>query len=190
VVLWPATGSPVVVGTLWRIDADATAAGGLRLTNPDAGVPKIADPAALPGSYVEVRFHADQGKAYHVWLRMKPTLNDWANDSVHVQFSDAVDALGGALARIGTNASFWFSLEDDFGAGVNEWGWQDNAFGTGMLGAHVRFAATGEQVLRFQQREDGIMIDQIVISAGTYLTTSPGALKNDATILPRQPATP
>jgi hypothetical protein len=28
-------------------------------------------------------------------------------------------------------------------------------------------------------------IDQIVLSAGRYLTTSPGAAKNDTTIVPR-----
>jgi hypothetical protein len=36
-----------------------------------------------------------------------------------------------------------------------------------------------------QVREDGIGIDQIVLSAGRFLTASPGALKNDSTILAR-----
>ncbi len=35
-----------------------------------------------------------------------------------------------------------------------------------------------------QGREDGISIDQIVLSPSTYLFTSPGALKNDNTVLP------
>jgi hypothetical protein len=190
VVLWPGTGSPVIIGNQWRSDPDGLAAGGMRLTNLNAGVPKIVVPAASPSSYVEVRFAADKDKPYHIWLRMSATANDWVNDSVHMQFSDAVDATGAPIARIGTTSSLWFSLENDFSAGLNGWGWQDNAFGTGALGAHVQFAATGEHVLRFQQREDGIMIDQIVISAVKYLTTSPGMLKSDSTILPKQPVVP
>jgi hypothetical protein len=46
--------------------------------------------------------------------------------------------------------------------------------------------ATGRfQTIRIQRREDGISIDQIVLSRVTYLARSPGATKNDATILPR-----
>jgi hypothetical protein len=34
-------------------------------------------------------------------------------------------------------------------------------------------------------REDGFSIDQVVLSADRYLNASPGALKNDTTILPK-----
>jgi len=34
-------------------------------------------------------------------------------------------------------------------------------------------------------REDGLSIDQIVLSPSTYLNAAPGALKNDNTILPK-----
>ena len=37
--------------------------------------------------------------------------------------------------------------------------------------------------IRVQSREDGVMIDQIVLSANKYKTTRPGGVKNDATIL-------
>jgi hypothetical protein len=37
--------------------------------------------------------------------------------------------------------------------------------------------------IRVQTREDGVMIDQIVLSANKYKTTRPGGVKNDATIL-------
>jgi hypothetical protein len=40
--------------------------------------------------------------------------------------------------------------------------------------------------MRIQVREDGVQIDQIVLSAGRYLTTPPGAVSNDATIVPKQ----
>jgi hypothetical protein len=34
-----------------------------------------------------------------------------------------------------------------------------------------------------QQREDGAIIDQIVLSPADYLTTAPGARRNDTTII-------
>jgi hypothetical protein len=37
--------------------------------------------------------------------------------------------------------------------------------------------------MRIQTREDGLSIDQIVLSPATFINTAPGALKNDNTIL-------
>jgi hypothetical protein len=37
--------------------------------------------------------------------------------------------------------------------------------------------------MRIQQREDGLSIDQIVLSPDTYLSASPGPTKHDRTIL-------
>jgi hypothetical protein len=39
--------------------------------------------------------------------------------------------------------------------------------------------------VRIQTREDGLAIDQIVLSPSRYLTKSPGSLKNDTTIVTR-----
>jgi len=49
------------------------------------------------------------------------------------------------------------------------------------------YFTAGPQTIRIQGREDGISIDQIVLSPDTYLTTSPGATKNDTTILSKTP---
>jgi hypothetical protein len=54
------------------------------------------------------------------------------------------------------------------------------------MGPVIYFAATGPQTIRIQQREDGLSIDQIVLSPSTWLNTSPGALKNDATVIGKQ----
>jgi hypothetical protein len=75
------------------------------------------------------------------------------------------------------------NLEDCSGCGLASWGWQDNGWGVGVMGPVVRFADDGPQILRVQTREDGLSIDQIVLSPSTYLDMSPGALKNDTTIL-------
>ncbi len=73
------------------------------------------------------------------------------------------------------------SIEEGSGAGLSGWGWQDNGYSS--LGPLIYFASSGSQTIRIQQREDGLSIDQIVLSAGAYLSAAPGASKNDSTIL-------
>jgi hypothetical protein len=104
---------------------------------------------------------------------------------VHVQFSDSITASGIAFARIGTTQSAEVNLEDCSGCGLSGWGWQDNGYGVGVMGPDIYFATTGSHTIRIQVREDGFGIDQIVLSPSTYLTNSPGALKNDTTIVPK-----
>jgi hypothetical protein len=65
---------------------------------------------------------------------------------------------------------------------VSGWGWADNGYGT--LGGPVYFDSSGVQRIRIQQREDGLRIDQIVISADAYASTAPGSRKGDNTIVP------
>ena len=89
------------------------------------------------------------------------------------------------MFRIGTNAAATINLEDCSGCGLAGWGWQDNGYGSGVLGPLIYFAASGPQTLRIQVREDGFGLDQIVLSPDRYLTTAPGALKNDTTVLGR-----
>ena len=43
--------------------------------------------------------------------------------------------------------------------------------------------AGGRQQIHIQTREDGVSVDQIVLSSKTYLTARPGKAKNDTTIL-------
>jgi hypothetical protein len=182
IVLYAAK-APVIAGT-WSVVADTTAAGGSRLQNLNAGAAKIAVPLASPGSYFELTFNAAANTPYHLWIRGKATANSYANDSVHVQFDNSVDASGAAVYRIGTTTSTEVNIEDCSGCGLSGWGWQDNAYGAGLKGSNIYFAASGTQRIRVQVREDGLGIDQIVLSPATYLTSSPGALKNDATLLP------
>jgi Bacterial Ig domain len=168
----------------WIVTPDASAAGGARLQNPNLGAAKIATPLAAPASYFELTFNADAGIPYRLWLRGKAQNDDYANDSVAVQFDHSVDAFGAATARIGTAAAETVVLENCSGCGLSGWGWQDNAYGVGALGPAIYFSQSGSQRVRIQVREDGVGLDQIVLSAGNYLTTAPGATKNDTTILP------
>jgi hypothetical protein len=134
-------------------------------------------------SYFELAFTADAGKAYRLWVRSIAQNDFYYNDSFYVQFDGTVDAMGTPVDRIGTTSATAIVLEDCGGCGEEGWGWQDNGYGTGVLGPLVYFARSGPQRLRIQVREDGIGIDQLVLSAVKYVTRAPGALKNDTTVL-------
>jgi hypothetical protein len=172
-----------VLAGAWRTVADAAAASGARVWHPNAGAPKLNTPLASPINYFEITFEAQAGVPYRLWLRAHAEANYWGNDSVFVQFSGSVTASGGAANRIGTTGAIPYVLEDCSGCNVSGWGWQDNGYGIGVLGPLVYFAQSGLQTMRVQGREDGISIDQIVLSPWLYLSTAPGAVRNDATIL-------
>ena len=161
----------------FKLTPDVTAAGGSSLWLMDKSLAKVSTAAAAPAHYAEFTFYAEAGRPYRLWLRGKAERNSYANDSVHVQF----DAVSSAL--IGTTGSMVVNLEDDATLGVSGWGWQDNGWGVDVLGPEVVFTRTGLQTMRIQNREDGLMIDQIVLSPEQFLMTSPGLLKNDTTIL-------
>ena len=97
--------------------SDATAAGGLRVHNPDAGAAKLANALPSPGSYLELQFTAQAGVAYRLWIRGKAQDDSPYNDSIFVQFNDSVDSQGTATSRIGTSNSEVINLEDCFGCG-------------------------------------------------------------------------
>jgi phosphatidylserine/phosphatidylglycerophosphate/cardiolipin synthase-like enzyme len=169
----------------WRRESDGTAAGGVRVRHPNVGAAKQTTPLASPTHYFELTFNAEAGKAYRIWIRGKGDSNYWANDSVFAQFDKSVNSSGSAMWRIGTTSGTDINLEECSGCGLSGWGWQDNGWGVGVLGPVVYFSSTGTQRLRIQTREDGLSIDQIVISPSQYLNQAPGAAKNDNTIVPR-----
>jgi hypothetical protein len=169
----------------WQIEIDPFAAMGRKLRNPNNGAAKVSSPAATPADYVEFQFYAQAGVNYRLWLRGRADNDNWANDSVFVQFSDSVDSGGAAVWRIGSPGGTAVNLEDCSGCGIKGWGWQDNGYGAGVLGTPVRFAADGTHTLRVQRREDGFAFDQIVLSSSRYFTSAPGPLKAASTVLPR-----
>jgi phosphatidylserine/phosphatidylglycerophosphate/cardiolipin synthase-like enzyme len=187
IVLYPGKAS-VRRGT-WEILSDSSAAGSARIHQPDAGVAKVLAPLASPSNYFEMSFNAQAGVPYQLWFRSKADNNSYLNDSVWVQFTNSVDGTGTPAWRIGTTGGFWIGLEECSGCGVQGWGWHDNGYGVGVRGAPVYFTSTGVQTIRIQQREDGISIDQLLLSPAKYRTSSPGATKNDTVILPESGGT-
>ena len=83
-----------IVGTRWTRVQDAGASGGKALRNPDRGDAKVATAAAVPASYVDVRFYAAAGVPYHLWFRMRAEGDSHLNDSMFRQFSGAVNSQG------------------------------------------------------------------------------------------------
>jgi hypothetical protein len=171
----------------WSLVADDTAAGGRRMSQPDRGAPKLTTPQASPANYFEFTFNAVSWRPYRLWLRGKAQNNHYANDSVYVQFSGSIDDAGGPIYRIGSTSATTVVIEDCSGCGLSGWGWQDNAYGTGALGPTIQFSHDGPQRIRIQTREDGLSIDQVILSSETYLSRRPGAAKNDTTIVPKPP---
>jgi hypothetical protein len=170
----------------WQLADDATAADGLRFWNPDAGAPKLSAPLANPADYIDIWFTPDPTLEYKLWIRGKAEGNNWANDSVFVQFSDASDGAGNAVYRMGTTSGLAVNLEECSGCGVSGWGWEDDGWGAvDKPGVLLRFPKPDWQRIRIQRREDGFSFDQIVLSAQKYKTQRPGTAKNDDTILDR-----
>lgn len=178
-----AASTATVVSGAWRVLPDATAAGGSAVGHADAGVAKLAAPLASPVNFVEITFDADAGTPYRLWLRARADRDYWANDSVFVQFNQSLNAAGAVAFRMGSTDALTVNLEDAADAGVSGWGWQDTGYGAGVLGPLVKFETAGTQTIRIQTREDGVRVDQVVLSAVKYLSAAPGSLKNDATIL-------
>jgi hypothetical protein len=169
----------------WTAVADSTAADGERYVEPNRGAPKSAAPLANPTNYLWVEFVADPNLTYKLWVRGKAEGNSWANDSIWMQFSGATNTAGTALFRTGTASGLAINLETCSGCGLSGWGWRDERWGPTLNAEPVllRFPQGGSQSIVIQSREDGMSVDQIVLSAEKYRTAAPGTAKNDNTIV-------
>jgi PLD-like domain len=183
VVIYASDVTPANIHGTWSQVADATAAAGIKLTNPDAGA-AVVDPAfPAPTNYFDASFQAAGGTRYRVWLRLRAIGNSKFNDSVFVQFSDSTDSGGNAIYRTGTTGALLVNLAtDSTGSSLQGWGWQRNAYWLSDTG-DVWFQNSGSHTIRVQVREDGAEIDQIVISPLIYATNPPGPVSNDNTIV-------
>jgi PKD repeat protein len=164
----------------WRRVGSTQSPAGQALASVQRGV-QTDTALANPANYFEATFQPVAGTPYRLWLRMKA--GSTADDSVWVQFTGSVDAQGKPLWRAGTTAARPVVLEDCKGCGVSGWGWQDAAPWI-TAPSIVRFSSSAPQTIRVQSREDGVLVDQIVLSPATYMKEAPGAPSNDGTTLP------
>jgi hypothetical protein len=182
-VLLPANSFGEFHGAWQRVE-DPTGSWGARMWHPDAGVPKLTTALANPTDYFDLGFVADPTQDYKLWIRMKADGDHWANDSVFVQFTGAKDAAGNPIYEIGTTSALAVNLEECSGCGESGWGWEDDGWGAvNRNGVTLRFPEGGVQAIRIQTREDGVSIDQIVLSSEKYKGSRPGTAKNDTVTL-------
>ena len=152
------------------------------MSSGDYGWSSTDAPRSNPGDYFEATFSAQAWTFYRVWLRMRATGDSKWNDSVWVQFTDAVTDSGNPVYRIGSSSALLMNLEPCGGCGVSAWGWVSGTWWMPQETA-IRFTTDGTKTVRIQTREDGVEIDQIVLSPSTYLDGAPGSSSNDGTIL-------
>ncbi len=171
----------------WFVANDSSAAGGQYVGSTDYGWGTTDAPIAQPNDYFEVSFDAPANTPYHVWFRLRASGDSKYNDSVWVQYSDAMSG-GNHVYAIGSASALDVNLERCSGCSEAGWGWQDGAYWLSQANV-VQFATTGSHTLRVQIREDGVQIDQIVLSPSTWLSSSPGAQTNDTTIVPQATTT-
>ena len=168
----------------WSKQSDSTSPGGIKLQTTDLGVSNTASPLAAPVDYFDATFTAIAGQQYTLWLRLKALGNNKFNDAVWVQFSGA-SANGGTIYSIGSTSGLLVNLAtDSTAASLSNWGWMHGAYWL-MQTTTFTFPAGGTQTIRVQVREDGVQLDQIVLSPNIYRTNSPGAVSNDTVIVPK-----
>ena len=168
----------------WTTASDATAAHGVTVRTADAAVASISGPLESPTDYVDVSFDAQAGVPYTLWLRLRSLNDSKYNDSVWVQFSDAV-ANGAPAYLLGTGSGLLVNLATDVtGLSLKDWGWQNSAYWLSQPTA-VTFPSGGAHTLRIQVREDGVSLDQIVLSPSRFVDSAPGSVTSDSTVVPR-----
>ena len=185
-VVWASSGAP---HGRWQWVQDSTSPDGNRLWDPDAGAPKLNAALASPTSYIDLWVLADPSQTYKLWVRLKAQNDSWANDSIFVQFEGGAQVGAQTRYAIGTTDALDINLEECSGCGLSGWGWRDERWGAARTSAPVllRFPTAGYQRVRIQTREDGVSLDQFVLSAEQYLNAPPGPAKRDATIVPPRP---
>jgi hypothetical protein len=168
----------------WTLASDPSSPNATKLVTPDNGVANTDAALAAPTDYVDVTFTANAGVPYRLWLRMQALSNSKFNDSLWVQFSDALSG-GSSIYPMNTTSSLDVNLATDAtGASDSGWGWQNGAYWLSQP-TTVTFATSGTHTMRIQVREDGVEFDQIVLSQGAFLTAAPGGVSNDSTIVPK-----
>jgi len=166
----------------WTKIPDSTAAAGTSLSSTDYGGP-VLTAAAAPTDYLDAPVQVIPGIDYHVWLRVRAAGNNKVNDSLFVQFSNSTFD-GAPKYRIGTSDALLVNLASDVGAtSLVNWGWEDGAYWLTQP-AVLRFDSSSATI-RIQIREDGVSFDQIVLSPSRYLTSPPGGVTDDHTIVPK-----
>ncbi|HEY1910518.1 MAG TPA: phospholipase D-like domain-containing protein [Vicinamibacterales bacterium] len=179
---------------MWSVGNDSTSPNGVKLITPDNAWAATDAPIASPSNYVDVTFTASAGVPYTLWMRIQALDNNKYNDSLWVQFSDAV-VNGSPIYPLNSTSGLDVNLAtDSTGSSDQAWGWVNSGYWL-VQETTMTFASSGTHTLRLQVREDGVQWDQIVLSPVNFFNASascptscgsaPGAVSNDHTIVPK-----
>jgi regulation of enolase protein 1 (concanavalin A-like superfamily) len=169
----------------WGLTNNPDSPDGLTLGMGNDGLAALEAPLASPTHYVDLEFDATAGTLYTLWLRLYPVSDSKWNDSVWVQFSDALVNDAPAY-EMNTNGGLLVNLAtDSTAASLHRWGWANGAYWLAQP-ATVSFSTTGPHTIRIQLREDGVGLDQIVLSSGRYRDARPGRVTDDHTIVTKE----
>ena len=168
----------------WSIQPDPAAAGGARLQSTNLGAAKVTTALAAPGQLRRADVHGRRGP------RLSPL------DPRARRGQQLGERFGPRPVRPGRDRERHSRLSHrHHGQRRGEpRGLQSAAACPAGDGRTTATAAacrvrrctsrtTGPQRIRIQIREDGIAIDQIVLSSSRFVSSAPGSVKNDATIL-------
>ncbi|MEO5898228.1 MAG: phospholipase D-like domain-containing protein [Vicinamibacterales bacterium] len=178
-------GSDIPVANLhgnWARVNDSTAAAGIAIASADLKASTVQTPYAAPTDYVDVTFTAQAGVRYRLWIRIKAANSEKFNDSFFVQFSGALGSQGTPIYRIGTPTALNVNQATCASCIPAGWGWQNHAYWEADTG-EVWFATSGTQTMRIQIREDGVALDQIILSPSRYVDAAPGPTTNASNIV-------
>ena len=181
IVAWAAD-STMVSG--WTRTVDPTAAGGARLQSPDLESPSWPLRPVSPARYFELTVNALAGGGV-------PAVDPRAGARQHLH-----ERLGVRAVRRQRGPVRHAGLPDrhDGRHGLQRGGLQRlRRRGLGLGRQRIRgerpaqshSATDGPQRIRVQVREDGLGIDQVVLSSSQWVTKAPGATKNDTVVLPK-----
>ncbi|PYR75035.1 MAG: hypothetical protein DMF86_16540 [Acidobacteria bacterium] len=170
----------------WNVTSDPTSPNQIKLVTPDNGWASTDVPLASPTTYIDATFNANAGTSYRLWLRLQATPATPTakyNDSVWVQFSDALSG-GSSIYPLNSTSGLNVNLATDAGAtSLDRWGWANTAYWLPSQTTAFTFATSGTHTIRIQIREDGVQLDQIVLSPVQYYNNAPGGPTNDSTIV-------
>ena len=92
--------------------SDPTSPNGVKLITPDTGFAVDRRAGGVAAHYVDVTFNANAGTPYRLWLRMQALNNSKFNDSLWVQFSDAMSG-GSSIYPMNTTSGLDVNLATD-----------------------------------------------------------------------------
>ena len=176
--------SVTTIAGRWNRVPSWSGAGGEKMQSTDEGWSSPDAPLASPSDYFEAAFVPEANRAYRIWLRLRGGGDSLSSDSVWVQFSGSVDSGGAPLYRIGSSAALLVNLAACSECGISVWGWRNTTWWLDQQNTVVRFTSSAPQRIRIQTREDGVEVDQVVLSPVTYFNEAPGAGTDDSVVVP------